>query len=47
MRSNLLKSGIEMPVLSEIEALKLYFYPYKTGLQTAITVALELTLIRL
>ena len=44
IRSNLLKSGIEIPVLSEMEALKLYFCACKTGLQTAIKVALELTL---
>jgi len=41
MRSNLLNSGIEMAVLSEMEELKLYFCPYKTGLQTAMRVALE------
>lgn len=43
MRSNLLKSGIEIPVFSDMEALKLYFWPCKTGLETAIRVALELS----
>ena len=45
MRSNLLKRGMEMAVLSEIDALKLYFWFCKTGLQTAISVALALTFI--